>query len=303
MTNWDDIRFFLELGRRTSLSATARHLKVDHSTVARRVALLEKQLDLKLFDRLPRGYALTDEGAKLLARAERMEAEILALQRQASGAVALQGSVRITTPPLLASHFLAPRLVPLRQLHPDIRVDLCGDPQPVDLSRREADIALRMIKPGGDGLIARRIGAVGYGLYGARDYLRRTKPKDWAYIGYNDSFAHIDLHHWLLAQAKDRPLAFMTNDMTSLYQAARAGMGVTMLPHYLGSSDPLLRRVAAEPAAADREMWLVVHPDLRRAPRIRAVMDYLVALFQRDRRLLLGNAAPRRGSALARRAA
>lgn len=301
--NWDDIRFFLELGRQASLSAAARRLKVDHSTVARRIALLEKQLGLRLFDRLPRGYALTEEGEALLARAERMEAEVLALQRQASGAVALQGHVRVTAPPLLASHFLAPRLVPLLGLHPEIQVDLCGDPLTVDLNRREADLALRMIKPGGGGLIARRIGAVGYGLYAARSYLRKVKARDWAYIGYNESFGHIDLHHWLRAQAKGRPLAFTTNDMTSLYQAARAGMGITVLPHYLGSSDPLLRRVPSETPAADREMWLVVHPDLRRAPRIRAVMDYLIALFTRDRRLLQGGTAPRRVAPLAKRRA
>lgn len=301
--NWDDIRFFLELGRQASLSATARRLKVDHSTVARRIALLEKQLDIRLFDRLPRGYALTEEGRALLAKAERMEAELLALQRQASGILALQGSVRITAPPLLSSHFLAPRLVPLREQHPEIQLDLCGDPQTVDLNRHEADIALRMIKPGGGGLIARRIGAIGYGLYGARSYLRSVKARDWAYIGYNDSFGHIDLHHWLRAQAKGRPLAFTANDMSSLYQAARAGMGITVLPHYLGAGDPLLRRLPANPAAADREMWLVVHPDLRRAPRIRAVMDYLVAVFQRDRRLLLGAGAPRRAAPLAKRMA
>lgn len=302
MASWDDIRFFLELGRQRSLSAAARRLKVDHSTVARRIGALEQQLNLKLFDRLPRGYALTEQGERLLTTAERMEAEMLALQRQASGAVALQGSVRITAPPLLASHFLAPRFVSLRKLHPDIQIDLCGDAHMVDLNRREADIALRMMKPGGHGLIARHIGAIGHGLYGARSYLNSTKPRDWSYIGYNDSFGHIDLHGWLRAQAKGRPLAFLANDMASLYQAARAGMGIAVLPHYIGTSDPLLRRVPSETSAADREMWIVVHPDLRQAPRIRAVMDYLIGLFERERRLLHGGAAVRR-SALAKRRA
>lgn len=302
MTDWDDIRFFLELGRQPSLSAAARKLKVDHSTVARRIAALEQQLNLRLFDRLPRGYALTEEGEALLAGAERVEAEMLALQRQASGAIALQGSVRISAPPVLASHFLAPRFVPFRVRHPEIQIDLCGDPRAVDLNRREADLALRMIKPGGGGLIARRIGAVGHGLYAARSYLSRVKPKDWAYIGYDDSFGHIDLHHWLMAQTKGRPLAFTANDMASLYQATRAGMGVSLLPHYLGGCDPLLRRVPTETQSPDRDIWLVVHPDLRRAPRIRAVMDYLIELFARDGRLLQGGAAPKR-SALAKRRA
>jgi DNA-binding transcriptional LysR family regulator len=300
MMGWDDIRVFLELGRQASLSAAARRLKVDHSTVARRIAALEQRLGLKLFDRLPRGYALTPEGEELMATAARMEAEALALQRQASGAVTLHGQVRISAPPLLASHFLAPHFIDLRRSHPDIQIDLSGDVHNVDLARREADIALRMIKPGGDGLVARRIGAIGFGLYGARAYLRKTKPKDWSYIGYNDRFAHLDLHGFLRAQAKGQPLAFVSNDMGSLYQAARVGMGIAVLPHYIGSRDPLLRRVPSETSATDREMWLVVHPDLRRAPRIRTVMDFLVGLFERERRLLQGEVAAPPRPALAK---
>lgn len=302
MMNWDDIRVFLELGRHTSLSAASRRLKVDHSTVARRIAQLEQRLGLKLFDRLPRGYALTAEGEKLMAAAEKMETEALALQRQASGAVTLHGQVRISAPPLLASHFLAPRFLALRRLHPDIQVDLCGDTRFVDLHRREADIALRMAKPAERSLVARRLGAVGHGLYGARDYLASTKTKDWDFIGYDDSLGHIDMQRWLLSQAGGKPLVFLTNDMTSLYQAVKAGMGVTILPHYLGG-DPTLKRLSAENGPPPREIWLVVHPDLRRAPRIRAVMDFLIDLFERERRLLLGEigAAPRSG--LAKRSA
>lgn len=298
--DWDDIRVFLELARQASLSAAARRLKVDHSTVARRIAALERRLGLKLFDRLPRGYVLTGEGEQLLAAAEKMEVEALALQRQASGAVALQGQVRISAPPMLASHFLAPRLLGLRERHPDIQVDLCGDTRFVDLHRREADLALRMVKPVERSLVARRLGAIGHGLYAARDYLARTKPKEWEFIGYDDSLGHIDMQRWLLGQTRGKPLVFVANDMTSLYQAARAGMGVTMLPHYLGGGDPLIKRIPTETTPVDRDLWLVVHPDLRRAPRIRAVMDYLIALFEREGRLLLGDRLPPRRAALAK---
>ncbi|HEX6958683.1 MAG TPA: LysR family transcriptional regulator [Ferrovibrio sp.] len=286
MPSWDDIRFFLELGRQASLSAAARRLKVDHSTVARRVAALERRLGLTLFNRLPRGYALTEDGEKLLASAERMEAEMLTLQRQASGGVALQGNVRISAPPLFASHFLAPRMIGFLRANQGIRIELAGDPRLVDLNRREADLVLRMVAPTDHNLVARRLGIVGYGLYGARDYLAQTRPQDRIFIGYDDSMGHIEQQHWLMRQANGRPLAFVSNDMTSLYQAARAGMGVTVLPHYLGASDPLLRRLATKDPSSERELWLAVHPDLRRAPRIRAVIDYLVALIERERRLL-----------------
>lgn len=292
--NWDDIRLFLELAREGSLSAAARRLKVDHSTVARRIAKLEKDLGLRLFDRLARGYVLTDEGETLRLSAERMEAEAIALQRQASGRPLLQGTVRISTSPMLASLFLAPRLTDLRDRHPDIRVALAGDNRVVDLHRREADIALRLAKPKESGLIARRMGTVGFGFYATARYLAKTKPKDYGFIGYDGALNQISQNQWLETQLRGRPIVFLCADMTTMYHAACADMGVAVLPHFAGTTDSRLRRVTADTAAPDRDVWLMVHPDLRRAPRIRAVMDYLVALFARDRRLLENGAVSRR---------
>lgn len=295
MTDWDDIRLFLELAREGSLSAAARRLKVDHSTVARRVTALEKRLDLRLFDRLARGYVLTEEGEALLGTAERMETEALALQRQASGRPALQGDVRVSTSPMLASLFLAPRLADFRISHPDIRIALSGNNRVVDLSRREADIALRLTKPSESGLIARRVGAVGFGLYAGTRYLAATKPKDYGFVGYDETLGQISQQRWLEQQLRGRPIIFLCSDMTTMYHATRADMGIAVLPHFVGTTDPQLRRVPVETEAPDREVWLLVHPDLRRAPRVRATMDYLVALFARDRRLLERGAAARTG--------
>lgn len=293
MTDWDDIRLFLELAREGTLSAAARRLKVDHSTVARRVTALEKRLDLRLFDRMARGYVLTEEGEALLGSAERMETEALALQRQASGRPALQGNVRISTSPMLASLFLAPRLVDFRRRHPEIRIALSGNNRVVDLSRREADIALRLTKPSESGLITRRVGAVGFGLYAGASYLAATKPKDYGFIGYDETLGQISQQHWLEQQLRGRPIVFLCSDMATMYHAACADMGVAVLPHFVGTMDPRLRRVAADSDAPDREVWLLVHPDLRRAPRVRAAMDYLVSLFARDRQLLEKGAASR----------
>jgi DNA-binding transcriptional LysR family regulator len=295
MTDWDDIRLFLELAREGSLSAAARRLKVDHSTVARRVTALEKRLDLRLFDRLARGYVLTEEGEALLGAAERMETEALALQRQASGRPALQGDVRVSTSPMLASLFLAPRLADFRISHPEIRIALSGNNRVVDLSRREADIALRLTKPSESGLIARRVGAVGFGLYAGTRYLAATKPKDYGFVGYDETLGQISQQRWLEQQLRGRPIIFLCSDMTTMYHATRADMGIAVLPHFAGTTDPQLRRVPVETEAPDREVWLLVHPDLRRAPRVRATMDYLVALFARDRRLLEQGAATRTG--------
>lgn len=293
MTDWDDIRLFLELAREGSLSAAARRLKVDHSTVARRVTALEKRLDLRLFDRLARGYVLTEEGEALLGTAERMETEALALQRQASGRPAMQGNVRISTSPMLASLFLAPRLAEFRKLHPDIRIALSGNNRVVDLARREADIALRLTKPSESGLIARRLGAVGFGLYASPRYLAATRPKEYGFIGYDEPMGTISQQRWLEQQLRGRPIVFLCGDMATMYHATCADLGVAVLPHFAGTTDPQLRRVVTETEAPDRDVWLLVHPDLRRAPRVRAAMDFLVALFARDRRLLEQGAATR----------
>lgn len=290
MLDWDDIRLFLELAREGSLSAAARRLKVDHSTVARRVTALEKALGLRLFDRLARGYVLTEEGETLLGTAERMEAEAIALQRQASGRPSTQGTVRVSTSPMLASLFMAPRLVEFRKQHPDIRIALSGNNRVVDLNRREADIAIRLTKPKESGLIARRMGAVGFGLYASQAYLAKTKPKDYGFIGYDEALGQISQQLWLEEQLQGRSIVSLCSDMTTMYHIASAGMGIAVLPHFTGTTDANLRRVPTATPAPDRDIWLLVHPDLRRAPRIRTVMDYLVALFERERKLLAGGA-------------
>ena len=198
-----------------------------------------------------------------------------------------------STSPMLASLFLAPRLAEFRKLHPDIRIALSGNNRVVDLNRREADIALRLTKPNESGLIARRLGTVGFGLYASPRYLAAHKPKAYGFVGYDETLGQISQQRWLEQQLRGRPIVFLCSDMTTMYHATCAEMGVAVLPHFVGTTDPQLRAVAAETAAPDRDIWLLVHPDLRRAPRVRAAMDYLVALFTRDRRLLERGAATR----------
>ncbi|MFC3675797.1 LysR family transcriptional regulator [Ferrovibrio xuzhouensis] len=297
MRDWDDIRYFLELGRSPSLSAAARRLKVDHTTVARRIATLERRLGLKLFDRLARGYALTEEGLRLLTAAERVEQEALALGRQAGGAAGdaaggLAGSLRIAAPPVVAAAFIAPRLLGFRQRHPGISLELAGGKEAADLGRREADLAVRLSKPADGRLVARRLGTLGFGFYAARSYRaawRSSAARD--YVGYDDSLEAVPQQRLLLKLAGGRPLAFAANDLASLHQAARTGLGIAALPHFLAAQDPLLRLLPLDAAAADREIWLLVHPDLRRAPRVRAGMDFLIALFENERALLAAGTA------------
>ncbi|WP_317201850.1 LysR family transcriptional regulator [Janthinobacterium sp.] len=286
---WDDIRVFLALAREDSLSGAARALGVEHSTVARRVDALEQVLGLRLFDRLPRGWRLTPEGETLCAQAQRIEEEALAFGRAAAGASALRGTVRISAPPVLASHFLAPRLGPLRQRWPGIALELIGEARDANLTRREADLALRLTRPSAPGLLARAIGEMGFGLYATPDWLRRA-PDEWEFLGYDESFRQTPQEQWLQGCAGARPFALRANDLATLHQGARAGLGVALLPHFLGAGDAALRRVPGVDCPTRRKLWLVMHPDLRRSPRVRAVADAVAEAVELHAALLSGAA-------------
>lgn len=288
--NWDDLRVFLALADSGSLSATARRLGVDHSTVARRVAALEADLGVRLFDRLPRGYAPTAEGEEFAALARRVEDGVLAVERHAHGQPGEPaGIVRLSAPPAFASHFLAPRLAGLRRTLPKLVVELVGHARAVSLTRREADLALRLQRPEDEGLVARRVGAMGYGLYATQAYLDGRDEAGWEFIGYDESLDHVPQQRWLRQLAGRRPFVFRANDLMSLRGAASAGIGIAAIPHFLGRSDPSLVAVVPDPAPQPpqpRELWLLVHGDLRRSARVRAVMDALVSIIAAERPLL-----------------
>lgn len=276
--DWEDLRHFVVLARTGSLSRAARELAVDHSTVARRVAALETALAVRLVDRLPRAYALTEDGRRVAAIGEKLEAEAHAVMRAAGAAdPAPAGSVRVSAPPVFASVVLAPRLGALRRAHPAIVLELVGESRSADLDRREADIALRLTPPRGDGLVTRKLGELTYGLYAAPTYAAACPPADYAFVAYDDSLDRVPQQVWLHAVAAGRPLVFRANDVASLAAAARAGVGVAVLPDFLGAGDPALVRLRPPTPPPVRPLWLVVHDDLRRAGRVRATMDFLAA--------------------------
>lgn len=289
MLDWGDIRYFLALAREGSLSAAARRLKVDHTTIARRLDRLEAALGLRLFDRLARGWRPTQAGAAMLAEAEVVEAAALALERRGEGLGTAPGRVRLSGPPVVCSHFLAPHLAAITAGMPGLAVDLVGEAQSANLARGDADLALRLVRPDAPGLVGRRLATLNYGLYAAPAHVAGRAPADLLFLAYDDSLDHVPQQRWLHGQAAGRPVVMRTNDLASLHQAARAGLGVAALPRFLGDGDAALVRLAEDRAgAAARGLWLVVHPDLRRAPRVRAVMAGLVALVDQTRPLLEG---------------
>ncbi|MBU6953382.1 LysR family transcriptional regulator [Hahella sp. HN01] len=277
--NWDDIRYFLALAEAGGLSAAARTLSVEHSTVARRVDMLERELEVKLFDRLPRRWRLTEDGQNLLEPARRMASQAQSFTRIADGMSGLSGSVRISTPPLLASLILAPHLGELRKQLPHIELELVGDLQNADLHEREADIALRMRRPEEPDLAARPLAKLQYGLYGGHDYLATRSQEQWEYVGYERSMQFAPQQQWL-DTLPHSPLVFRSNDLNVLASAIVGGVGVGVLPCFMERFYPQLQPIQEPACPIVRELWLVIHPDLRRSPRVRKVADALIALFE-----------------------
>jgi DNA-binding transcriptional LysR family regulator len=283
MSDWENIRHFVTLAREGTLSAAARTLGVDHATVARRVAALEVATGLKLLDRRPRAATLTEDGKRIAALAAPMEETAFALARAAQAAKpGIGGEVTISAPPNFASSVIAPQLVRLWRQHPDIRIKLIGEKRRASLSRREADVALRLLRPAEAGLFVRKIGSFGFSLYGAPAYLEKTPPHALAFIGYDASLADSPQEIWLGTIVGEREVVLRTNDLETQAAAARSGLGIAALPHYLGDGDPHLQHYVVTQKPVSRDVWLVVHRDLRRVPAVRAVMDFLAGCMRQQ---------------------
>lgn len=287
--NWDDLRFFAELARSESLSAAARRLKVQHSTVARRLSALEERIGVRLFDRLPGGWALTADGEEAAERVGRIETEIFSLGSFARGrSGTLSGTVRVSAPPGFAALFLMPRLGLLRERHPGIELELFGEMRYANLIRREADLALRIGRPERGPFTVRRLARFGLSLYGRRDYVERVPESDWTFLGLPDDLDNSAPRRWLRRHAAGRPISIQSNDMNCLFAGVRAGVGLAVLPPYMAALAPELACVAEGDAESQLELWLVVHSDVRRSPTVRAVMDLIVEIVGRDRVLIEG---------------
>jgi DNA-binding transcriptional LysR family regulator len=276
VSDWENLRHFVVLAREGTLSAAARQLRVDHATVARRVAALEAEMGLKLVDRRARSYQLTDDGRRIAATATSMEEAAFAVARAVQAAKpGLRGEVSISAPPSLANVLISPQLVHLHRRHPGIRIKLIGEKRTASLNRGEADVALRLSRPQEPGLIARKIGSFGFGLYGSADYLKETPRHAFAFIGYDDGMDDAPQQKWLRTVAAGNEIVLRTNDLENQAAAARTGLGLAVLPRFLGDDESRLKRCAAMPEPPSRDVWLVVHRDIRQAPLVRAVMEFL----------------------------
>jgi DNA-binding transcriptional LysR family regulator len=279
MFEWDDARYFLAVHRTRSLSEAGRRLHVNQSTVGRRLRALEEALGAVLFVRTPDGYLLAPAGERLLPRAERVEDAALALEREASGReVSLSGTVRITGPDAFSVRILTPLLAELHRQTPGIDYELLAENRTLSLTKREADISVRTFRPKEPMLVARRICELGSALYAAPAYCaKQGKPHGDDYEGH--AFIGPDDTSWSEGIWMSRCLAgarviLRTNSTPAQLAAALEGMGIAVLPCYIGDNEPGLLRMTAERVVV-RHVWIAMHRDLQHAGRIRACADFL----------------------------
>ncbi|SAK86217.1 LysR family transcriptional regulator [Caballeronia pedi] len=298
MEDWNELRLVLAIQRDGSLTAASETLGIDHSTAYRRLKALETQLGARLFERLPGGvYQPTEAGARIAAGAERMEDEFLALGRDVVGGDhRLSGRLRVTSSETLAYSQLTTHLAAFRRAHPGIVVELSIENRVLSLARREADIALRPVRPKEGELWGKKLAGVAWGWYAAPSYVaekgalsRSQKLDGHALIGWDEAASGIRAAQWLALNAASASVVYRTNSLVNQLIAARAGVGLALLPCYLGDSDTGVARVAANPVAElEGELWIVTHADLRKTARVRAFFDVVGEGLARQRELFEG---------------
>ncbi len=279
--DWNDLRYFLGVARTGSLTQTASGLRVSQSTVSRRIAELEEGLGMTLFQRHQTGYFLTDEGREMLRHAELVEDSIMALERGAAGLDKTPaGTVRLATSENLATDLIIPALPAFRERYPGICLEIITSTATAELGRREADIALRVVRPTRGNLKVRRVGHMTYSVYGSRDYIERHPHVEGEplggrqFIAWDDSHAFMPAAAWLAREHPGCKIALVTSSLPAQIAAVRAGLGLAVIPDFLTAKDDFIRVVPSDQMFS-AELWLVTHADLVASARVRAVADFL----------------------------
>lgn len=282
--NWDDLRFLVVIGREGTLAGAARRLKVDQTTVARRLRALEDALGTLLFERSDGRWQPTATGTHVLERATRIEEDVAGLTRIAdAGRPGIQGTVRITSVGTLLADWLVPRLPDLYARHPGLDVTLVASNDNLNVARREADIAIRLARPESGDFLIRKLVDVGFAVYAPAS----GAPPD-AWVCYDDELAHTPEMRWLTPQLADSRVRLRSNGVDALTRAVAAGIGRGVLPCFIGDATPGLIRQSGPAPVVTRELWLLIHPDARQQPRVGAVADWVVEAFGGSRGAFLG---------------
>lgn len=303
--NWDDLRFFLSAYRTGSFRASGTELRVDATTVSRRVDRLETDLKSTLFQRTSDGLLPTESGHNVFERALEIERKVRQITADSGGSDAdYRGQVTLSTVVTYTSHFLMTHLTRFRDRYPEIDVVVANSDAMVDLSRGEADLAIRFRSPGtgpgvpatSDAIIARQLGNVGISVYASRDYLeRRGHPKDaYDVEGHDVILPSLEVTtnlpglQWFATVEDTAQATVRVEDLDSMLAAAVAGFGLACAPTFIAAVHPELVRISPPDAVDLRETWILMPTELRGAARVRALRDFLIDLHATHAEVLMG---------------
>ena len=302
--DWDNLRYFLELARTGTLAAAARRTGVEHTTVARRIQALEKQMGAPLFAREAAGHRLTEAGRQLLPAVEAMETAVLGVERHSPANAASNGPtglVRVGATEGFGTLILAPHLARLTLAHPGLSIDLLAVPRMLHLSRREADIVISLERPKRGAVIVTKLADYTLRLYGQREYLARrpliAKAEDLrhhAFISYVDDLLFSKELQFLDQLHQPERFALRSTSVTAQYEAVRAGAGLAVLPAFMADRDPILDRVLPGQAEFTRTFWMSMPAEAKHLARVQAVWGLLKEVGQREAGVLVPMSA--RGS-------
>lgn len=276
---WDELRLVLTIHRQRTLSAAARELGVNHSTVSRRLAGVEQEMAVRLFDKLPTGYVATAAGEEVVRVALAVEEQVLSLDRNVLGQdERLTGTLRVTTVDILGVHHIE-AFGSFCRRYPGIELELSADNAMRSLTRREADVALRFTNDPPPNLVGRRIQTLDYALYGARTLLNlhpeQTPIEDLPWMAWDERLGARVTEAWMRRNVPRARIACRVDSSTVMLAAINAGMGIGFLPVFSAEDSPALQQLRPVEPGFAMDLWLLTHEDLRRTARVRAFMEHL----------------------------
>jgi len=292
---WDDFRLVKSIAEARGLTGAAERLGVNHSTVFRRLGGLEEALGVKLFERHRTGYQLTTAGEEMTALASRMDEDVATFARKLAGqALSPAGELRVTTNDTLLAHLLTPLLARFCQQCPDIRLDVVLANQALNLSKRDADVAIRATDNPPETLVGRRAATIAWAVYGRReDFPAEGKPDllalyDRTWVALGDNLATLKVARFVRERVAPERIVYRVNTVLGLTEAVEAGIGVGPLPCFIADARPGLVRITAPNPEFSTGLWLLTHPDLRQSARVRAFLDFIFAEIAKRRRMIEG---------------
>ena len=293
--DWDDFRLVRAVAETRSLAGAAQALGVNHSTIFRRLGALEETLGTRLFERHRAGYAATAAGEEMVALAERMADDVLGFERRVSGRdLRPTGELRVTASHTLLVSFLVPILAAFRRAHPGIRLDLVVTEAALNLSKRDADVALRATERPPETLVGRRLARIAWAIYGDPSVLDRpfdlAEAARYDWVGFGPNLSGLPQARWLTGRVPAERQVCLINNTLGLAECAAAGIGLALVPCFIADRVPGLKRLATPSEEFSTALWLLTHPDLRHTARVRAFLDFVAAEVGRHRAALEGEA-------------